>query len=653
MNSALGEAQSALAKAEAVEQQCASPADPGVNLEALEAAQWAEELELMELLRILPAAVQQTLMTVTDSSAPLAELVEVVLDIGRPAIARYPTMEVEVSPEPITEEDLELAVSLAGEFGSDNRAGLDRTLHRISCIRSRSGKVVGLTCRVGRTINGCRALAKDLVEGGGSLLLMGRPGVGKTTAVREIARFLADECLRRVVIVDTSNEIGGDGDVPHPGVGRARRLQVPRPELQHEVMIEAVQNHMPEVIVIDEIGTEAEAEAARTIAQRGVQLVATAHGNVLENILKNPALSDLVGGIASVTLSDDEARRRGVQKTILERQGPPTFDCAVEMEAARRWRMHRSVATAVDSILLGRNPPIEIREMVDGTECITVRTFDAPAGAELGAPDRSLDGAAAPRAMGGGYGHPGGAASASDGAMGGYPGEFNGIRFYLHALDGARFSDVISFLDLSAEACIVDDLASADCVLALRTAIKGAKGEVLKTAGQRMGIPVFAIKHDTVPAMTRTLRAVLGMADGEDGVDGSPVDGGEPRQRTRSRADRKAARALEAQSREKGLLEEGTELEEALEEARELVERIVQPLGESVDLAPREESVLQAQEAMLAAEYGLQTERVDERLRVLPFGSRSKGGKKDKKKRAKDRSAGANAINGVKAGGPE
>ena len=239
------------------------------------------------------------------------------------------------------------------------------------------------------------------MEGGGSLLLMGRPGVGKTTAVREIARFLADECLRRVVIVDTSNEIGGDGDVPHPGVGRARRLQVPRPELQHEVMIEAVQNHMPEVIVIDEIGTEAEAEAARTIAQRGVQLVATAHGNVLENILKNPALSDLVGGIASVTLSDDEARRRGVQKTILERQGPPTFDCAVEMEAARRWRMHRSVATAVDSILLGRNPPIEIREMVDGTECITVRTFDAPAGAELGAPDRSLDGAAAPRAMGG------------------------------------------------------------------------------------------------------------------------------------------------------------------------------------------------------------------------------------------------------------
>ena len=147
--------------------------------------------------------------------------------------------------------------------------------------------------------------------------------------------------------MDTSNEIGGDGDVPHPAVGKARRMQVAKPSLQHEVMIEAVENHNPEVIVIDEIGRELEALAARTIAERGVQLIGTAHGRTLENLLINPTLSDLVGGIESVTLSDEEARRRGTQKTVLERRSPPTFDVLIEIKERDYLVVHPDVTTAV------------------------------------------------------------------------------------------------------------------------------------------------------------------------------------------------------------------------------------------------------------------------------------------------------------------
>jgi len=278
-------------------------------------------------------------------------LLEVILDLGRNRSARFTTGEVELLQEAVTHDDLKYVTDRIGDFDADNRAGMERTLHRISSIRNRRGKVVGLTCRVGRAVYGTIEIIEDLVESGESILILGKPGVGKTTMLREAARILAQK--HRVVIVDTSNEIGGDGDVPHPAVGAARRMQVPKPSLQHEVMIEAVENHNPEVIVIDEIGRELEALAARTIAERGVQLIGTAHGNGLENLLLNPTLSDLVGGVESVTLSDDEARRRGTQKTVLERRSPPTFTVMVEIIDRQRVVVHRDVASSVDAILRG------------------------------------------------------------------------------------------------------------------------------------------------------------------------------------------------------------------------------------------------------------------------------------------------------------
>lgn len=313
--------------------------------------------DMEALLNILPLFIRETLLQQPD----ISELLEVILDLGRSPEARFLHHDILLQDKEVEEADIDYVVGRISSFGEDNRAGIERTLHRISAIRNRKGRIVGLTCRVGRAVFGTIKIIDDLIQSGKSVLLLGRPGVGKTTMLREVARVLADDLDKRVIIVDTSNEIAGDGDIPHPAIGHARRMQVATPALQHAVMIEAVENHMPEVIVIDEIGTELEALASRTIAERGVQLVGTAHGNALENLVMNPTLSDLVGGIQSVTLGDEEARRRGTQKSVLERKSPPTFDIVVEIQDRDRVAIHPDVGEAVDALLRGEPAATEIR----------------------------------------------------------------------------------------------------------------------------------------------------------------------------------------------------------------------------------------------------------------------------------------------------
>ena len=343
-------------------------------------------LDTPSFLGILPRWIVYKLHTQNES---IDDLFEVVLDLGRVPEARYKNATVLLGDQEVTEEEIAESVKHL-KFGEDNRAGLPRMLHRISAIRSRSGKIVGLTCRFGRAITGTISLIEDLVASGKSVLILGRPGVGKTTMLRETARVLADEMKKRVIIVDTSNEIAGDGDIAHSGIGRARRMQVQRPSEQHAVMIEAVENHMPEVIIIDEIGTELEAQASRTIAERGVQLIGTAHGQLLENLMANPTLSDLVGGIQSVTLGDDEARRRGTQKTVLERKQPPTFDVLIEIRSWDEVLVYSNVGEAVDSLLAGEAPEGEQRTRgTDGT--ITVeQVVSEPAGGLAGQSAQSV-----------------------------------------------------------------------------------------------------------------------------------------------------------------------------------------------------------------------------------------------------------------------
>jgi len=311
---------------------------------------------------LLLAAIPRYIRDLLDTSGHSQDdLLEIVMDLGRLPEARYRTNSLLLGDREVTADDINAVTTAISNFGEDNRAGIPRTLHRISAMRNRAGTVIGLTCRVGRAVHGTISIIRDLIESGRSVLLLGRPGVGKTTMLRETARVLADDVRKRVIIVDTSNEIAGDGDIPHAGIGRARRMQVQRPSEQHAVMIEAVENHMPEVIVIDEIGTELEAQASRTIAERGVQLIGTAHGQLLENLMVNPTLSDLIGGIQAVTLGDDEARRRGTQKTVLERKQPPTFDILVEIRSWENVLVYSNVGEAVDAILRGESPLAEQR----------------------------------------------------------------------------------------------------------------------------------------------------------------------------------------------------------------------------------------------------------------------------------------------------
>lgn len=313
--------------------------------------------DLDKLIQVFPDYIKEALQ----NNPTKSRLIEIVLDLGRRPEGRFLYGTEYLSEKIVSWQDLDYTTKRLGTFSNDNRAGIERTLHRISCIRNREGIIIGLTCRIGRCIVGSIGIIRDLLESNNSLLILGRPGVGKTTLIREISRVLSDEVEKRVVIIDTANEIAGDSDIPHAGIGRARRMQVSRFENQHNVMIEAVENHMPEVIIVDEIGTELECLAARTIAERGVQLVGTAHGNSLESLIKNPTLSDLIGGIQYVTLSDDEARRRGTQKTVLERKSLPAFQVAIELNDKNFWTIHERVEDSVDTLLQGQQPKLQTR----------------------------------------------------------------------------------------------------------------------------------------------------------------------------------------------------------------------------------------------------------------------------------------------------
>ena len=436
-----------------------------------------DDLDL--LLDALPPHISDPLRARPDKH----ELIEVVMDLGRTPEARYPGREVQLSEGEISEDDIEYVVSRIGEFGEDNRAGIERTLHRISCIRNRRGRIIGLTCRVGRAVFGTITTIQDIIRTGESVLLLGRPGVGKTTMLREVARVLADELNKRVVIVDTSNEIAGDGDIPHPAIGSARRMQVARPTMQHAVMIEAVENHMPEVIVIDEIGTELEAQAARTIAERGVQLVGTAHGNTLENLMANPTLSDLIGGIQSVTLGDEEARRRRTQKSILERKAPPTFHAVVEIQSWDKVAIHSDVAETVDAILRGYKAPPEVREISPEGEVRSLSAAEALASLEpeVGERARAYAGLAPPASL--------------SAAAGRYQ------RIYPFGISRKRLLQAIR--DVTADATVSDRLDDSDIVLTDRSYYR-RKPQALRDAESR-GLPIFVLKSNTILQMEQAL----------------------------------------------------------------------------------------------------------------------------------------------------
>ena len=410
-------------------------------------------------------------------------LLEVVMDLGREPTARFRGREVRLSEVPVSEEDLAYVTARIGEFGDDNRAGIERTLHRISAIRNRKGRVIGLTCRVGRAVFGTIAIIRDIVESGKSILLLGKPGVGKTTLLREMARVLADDLHKRVIVVDTSNEIAGDGDIPHPGIGGSRRMQVSTPLSQHAVMIEAVENHMPEVIVIDEIGTELEALAARTIAERGVQLIGTAHGNTLDNLMQNPTLSDLIGGIQTVTLGDEEARRRGTQKSVLERKAPPTFQVVVEIQDWHHVIVHPDVARTVDNLLLGRSAQVQVRRRDDRGEVTMVGDEirdesderDAVSIDDLRAMPRVPD------------------------AAGLQP-----VRIYPFGVSRPKLEQAIR--DMRLPVSLVRDIEEADLLLTLKNYYR-RKPPALRDA-EAHGKPVYVLKNNTMAQMQSCLASV-------------------------------------------------------------------------------------------------------------------------------------------------
>jgi stage III sporulation protein SpoIIIAA len=452
----------------------------------------SSDWELQALLDIFPSNIRHALAHLPN----LDQLIEVILDLGRLPEARFPNDFGYLADVAVTPEDISHVTGRVGEFGKDNRAGIEKTLHRISCLRNRSGKIIGLTCRVGRAVYGTIDIILDVVRSGKSLLLLGKPGVGKTTMLREVARVLSGDLRKRVVVVDTSNEIAGDGDVPHSGIGHARRLQVDVPANQHAVMIEAVENHMPEVIVIDEIGTEAEALAARTIAERGVQLIGTAHGIDLENLLMNPTLCDLIGGIGAVTLSDEEARRRGTRKTVLERKASPTFDVVIEIQDRNRLAIHAPVDEVVDSMLRGQEPRPEVRvrnatggvEVLQEAETQTVQSRYAPPRRSVYEPRDTFVEAETEEESG------------------------DIVRIFPYGVSRAKIERAIN--NLRVPAAVARKWDDADVVLTLKALERRDNGKLRDIASQN--VPIYAIKTNTTAQIQNCLKDLYDMPSGDE-----------------------------------------------------------------------------------------------------------------------------------------
>ncbi|XP_027354671.1 uncharacterized protein ycf45 [Abrus precatorius] len=541
-------------------------------------------VELGRLLALLPEEMRRRV----SDHPELPQLIEVVMDLGRKPLARFPSGDFVISEYPITVQDIEHATAQVGDFAVDNRAGISRTLHRISAIRNRKGTIIGLTCRVGRAISGSAMLLQDLVQDGASLLLIGPPGVGKTTIIREIARMLANDYKKRVMIVDTSNEIGGDGDIPHAGIGNARRMQVPISDMQHKVLIEAVENHMPQVIVIDEIGTKLEAMAATTIAQRGIQLVATAHGVTIENLIMNPSLEMLVGGIQSVTLGDEEASRRGVQKTVLERKGPSTFSCGVEIISKTELRIHLSLEATVDAILSGRFPNVEVRKMKSQEQEEIVQNGPVSESSleingELTFEDATEDADDQ---------------TSQNESLLKLPIDLVEdswehklpLHLFCYGILEATVIQGIKQLKMNDAAIqLTDNISEANALLALQSKLKKNPG--IQAAAKSHDIPIYVTKTSSLEQVTKAIRALV--SDHEDGLKDSV-------------------------STDKIKVSEKID---ALEEARMAIEHILIPKGEPVDLLPRSPCILSLQ-LELVRKYQLEARRISAEsgvyLRILP-----------------------------------